>query len=126
VDAPNRFITTTGMPVDLGANSYDRVQVFDDHHGSPFDFDGIRFVDSERGPEKSNGERDFFELDLGAHGVAELVLNDGLLQQLDIHPAEIEGGGGGAFESLIDGAYTYFTFAIERLRVTARVGTCGP
>jgi hypothetical protein len=123
-DAPSRFVTTRGAPVELGGNSFDRVFLFDTTEGSAFPADEFRVRDWELGA--GTGD-DYSELrvDVGASSrLVNFIRGDDLLQEFDLRPAEVGGDthAGGSWHEAVNGmTQSLFEFAIDRLRVTPKV-----
>ena len=125
VDAPNRFVTTDGMPSFHG-NSRDRVYVFDSAGSLVFPGDEFAVSDSEV-PSLAGGSADYLHVGFNVSSPMDFVSGDGIVQTFDIRPGDANapsGRSGGGVESFIDGVLTSFEFYIDRVRVTPLV--CKP
>jgi hypothetical protein len=123
-DAPSRFVTTRGAPVELGGNSFDHVHLLDKTEGTAILADEFSVRDWELG--SGTGE-DYSELRVSLSASSRLVdfiHGDDLLQEFDLRPSEMGGdtrAGGSWHEALSGMTATLFDFAIDRLRVKPKI-----
>ena len=123
--APHDFVTTRGAPVERGAFSQDRVIVYERGDGAAGRYDQVEIQDMEHGP--PGGTNPLWEggLTVGSDSL-DFIHGTGLAQQFDVRVAEAPGHTTGVafFTEVIDGVWTRFWVALDRVRGTPRV--CKP
>ena len=118
-DAPSRFVTTRGAPVELGGRSWDEVYIFDKQEGTAVTHDSISIRDWEDGTGDS-----LLTVSLSARSsVVDFLRGDGLLQDFDLRVEEAGGdtAASGRWAEAANGIVAFFDFAIDRLRATPKV-----
>jgi hypothetical protein len=121
-DAPSRFVATSGAPVELGGNSFDRVYVFDQNEVFRADEFSVRDWELGSGTGEDHSELRV-SLSVSSH-LVDFVHGDGLLQEFDLRPSEMGGAirtEGTWIESVRGMAAAGFDFAIDRLRVKPKL-----
>jgi hypothetical protein len=113
------FVDTKGQK--FRGESHDAVRFFDD--SGPIDTHGVFISDVETATQPVNGFVDRFFLTLDVQGRLDFVAGDGLPQRVDVRPDNAPGGlfGQGHWQEFFAGVKSYFTFNIDRLRMTPRV-----
>jgi hypothetical protein len=114
---PSAFVTSRAIR-DLGGLVFDQVQVQDGAlaSGIPPPTDSFEVTDEEYG---AGGA--FHLLSVGVDSPVDFITGDALLQSFDLRLSESGGSARGVFESFLDGASSFFVFAIDRIRATPRV-----
>ncbi len=120
VDAPSRFVTTRGLPVELSSNSHDRVSVAD----APDNGNGFGIEDVERGYD-ANGDFGEFRVRLSAgsaiDSLADFISTDRITRlDFDFQPEPREYAIG-EWRSVLAGISSFFKFDVDRLRATPKM-----